>query len=183
VTIVHKSNVLSVTDGLFRETVRAVKETGEGKQKYKDVELDEQIVDSLVYKSVMPTYDASSLTLPYRMTGSSENQKSFQSSFARICTATLFRTSFLQAFHFTFLPCFQGRRSSSSRLIRPRSLRQRWRPFLPRRTSPRLRSRHCRSPTGHRQPYRSYPLSSPHARIHGLSGTCHQDLQRGQPGA
>lgn len=50
VTIVHKSNVLSVTDGLFRETVRSVKESGEGKDLYKDVELDEQIVDSLVYK-------------------------------------------------------------------------------------------------------------------------------------
>lgn len=50
VTIVHKSNVLSTTDGLFRETVRAVKETGEGVERYRDVELDEQIVDSLVYK-------------------------------------------------------------------------------------------------------------------------------------
>lgn len=49
-TIVHKSNVLSVTDGLFRETIRGVYESAEGKEKYKDVELDEQIVDSLVYK-------------------------------------------------------------------------------------------------------------------------------------
>jgi homoisocitrate dehydrogenase len=51
VTIVHKSNVLSVTDGLFRETVRAVKEgSEEGQQRYKDVVLEEQIVDSMVYK-------------------------------------------------------------------------------------------------------------------------------------
>ena len=49
VTIVHKSNVLSVTDGLFRETIRKVYESAEGQQKYKDVEMDEQIVDSLVY--------------------------------------------------------------------------------------------------------------------------------------
>jgi homoisocitrate dehydrogenase len=50
VTIVHKSNVLSVTDGLFRETVRSVKEQGDGPTSYEGVDLDEQIVDSLVYK-------------------------------------------------------------------------------------------------------------------------------------
>ncbi|KAH8928964.1 Isocitrate/isopropylmalate dehydrogenase [Atractiella rhizophila] len=48
VTIVHKSNVLRVTDGLFRETVRAVYE--EGGWKEKGIEIDEQIVDSLVYR-------------------------------------------------------------------------------------------------------------------------------------
>lgn len=48
VTIIHKSNVLSVTDGLFRETVRAVKERDEGR--YAGVALEEQIVDSMVYK-------------------------------------------------------------------------------------------------------------------------------------
>ncbi|ODO05197.1 homoisocitrate dehydrogenase [Cryptococcus wingfieldii CBS 7118] len=49
VTIIHKSNVLSVTDGLFRETVRAVKE-GAGGEKYNGVKLEEQIVDSMVYR-------------------------------------------------------------------------------------------------------------------------------------
>lgn len=49
VTIIHKSNVLSVTDGLFRETVRAVKEK-DTENRYKDVLLEEQIVDSMVYK-------------------------------------------------------------------------------------------------------------------------------------
>ncbi|KAI5481426.1 hypothetical protein MNV49_004182 [Pseudohyphozyma bogoriensis] len=44
VTIVHKSNVLSVTDGLFRESVRAVA------SQFPDVVVEEQIVDSLVYK-------------------------------------------------------------------------------------------------------------------------------------
>lgn len=44
VTIVHKSNVLSVTDGLFRESVRAV--AGD----YPGVTVEEQIVDSLVYR-------------------------------------------------------------------------------------------------------------------------------------
>lgn len=44
VTIVHKSNVLSVTDGLFRESVRAVAKDFPG------VVVEEQIVDSLVYK-------------------------------------------------------------------------------------------------------------------------------------
>ncbi|KAF9955540.1 homoisocitrate dehydrogenase [Modicella reniformis] len=47
VTIVHKSNVLSVTDGLWRETVRSVKETN---SKYAGVDMDEQLVDSMVYR-------------------------------------------------------------------------------------------------------------------------------------
>ncbi|CAD6578148.1 MAG: homoisocitrate dehydrogenase [Tremellales sp. Tagirdzhanova-0007] len=49
VTIIHKSNVLSVTDGLFRESVRAVKE-GDGGDRYQGVVMDEQLVDSMVYR-------------------------------------------------------------------------------------------------------------------------------------
>ncbi|KAF2735610.1 3-isopropylmalate dehydrogenase-like protein [Polyplosphaeria fusca] len=46
VTITHKSNVLSQTDGLFRETaLRAL-----GEEAYKGVRVEEQIVDSMVYK-------------------------------------------------------------------------------------------------------------------------------------
>ncbi|KAJ2933629.1 hypothetical protein H1R20_g3414, partial [Candolleomyces eurysporus] len=46
-TIIHKSNVLSITDGLFRETVRGVPAaTG----KYGDVTIAEQLVDSAVYR-------------------------------------------------------------------------------------------------------------------------------------
>ncbi|EKM59463.1 uncharacterized protein PHACADRAFT_249972, partial [Phanerochaete carnosa HHB-10118-sp] len=48
VTIIHKSNVLSITDGLFRETVRSVPGLNEGK--YDDVEVAEQLVDSAVYR-------------------------------------------------------------------------------------------------------------------------------------
>lgn len=48
VTIVHKSNVLSVTDGLFRETVRSVKENAAGR--YDGVDMEEQLVDSMVYR-------------------------------------------------------------------------------------------------------------------------------------
>ncbi|KAI8369464.1 uncharacterized protein BYT42DRAFT_503604 [Radiomyces spectabilis] len=48
VTIVHKSNVLSVTDGLFRETVRSVKE--QNLEKYGGVDMEEQLVDSMVYR-------------------------------------------------------------------------------------------------------------------------------------
>lgn len=48
VTITHKSNVLSVTDGLFRESVRAVKSAAA--QRYESVNMDEQIVDSMVYR-------------------------------------------------------------------------------------------------------------------------------------
>lgn len=50
VTIVHKSNVLSLSDGLFRESCRAVKESGEGKERFSGVDMEEQLVDSMVYK-------------------------------------------------------------------------------------------------------------------------------------
>ncbi|KAJ9214708.1 hypothetical protein DTO166G4_3764 [Paecilomyces variotii] len=46
VTITHKSNVLSQTDGLFRETSRQALAA----QKFSSVEVEEQIVDSMVYK-------------------------------------------------------------------------------------------------------------------------------------
>ena len=46
VTVTHKSNVLSQTDGLFRETARAALSDA----KYRSVTVDEQIVDSMVYK-------------------------------------------------------------------------------------------------------------------------------------
>ena len=48
VTITHKSNVLSQTDGLFRETCRSVLEASAYKNE--GVIIDEQIVDSMVYK-------------------------------------------------------------------------------------------------------------------------------------
>jgi len=47
VTVVHKSNVLSVTDGLFRETVLAVA------NEFPDVETEEQLVDSMVYRMIL----------------------------------------------------------------------------------------------------------------------------------
>ncbi|KAF8448293.1 isocitrate dehydrogenase LysB [Terfezia claveryi] len=51
VTITHKSNVLSQSDGLFRESVRAVFDADHaGKGLYSKVNLEEQIVDSMVYK-------------------------------------------------------------------------------------------------------------------------------------
>lgn len=46
VTVTHKSNVLSQTDGLFREVARKVL----ADQKYQMLEVEEQIVDSMVYK-------------------------------------------------------------------------------------------------------------------------------------
>ncbi|KAL1957284.1 hypothetical protein VTO42DRAFT_6190 [Malbranchea cinnamomea] len=46
VTITHKSNVLSQTDGLFRETARKVL----AQPQYAGVATEEQIVDSMVYK-------------------------------------------------------------------------------------------------------------------------------------
>ncbi|KAF9468993.1 mitochondrial NAD-homo-isocitrate dehydrogenase LysB [Collybia nuda] len=48
-TIIHKSNVLSITDGLFRETVRKVPSlSADGK--YDGVTVMEQLVDSAVYR-------------------------------------------------------------------------------------------------------------------------------------
>lgn len=46
VTITHKSNVLSQSDGLFRSTARAAL----AQDKFKNVGVEEQIVDSMVYK-------------------------------------------------------------------------------------------------------------------------------------
>ena len=46
VTITHKSNVLSQTDGLFRETSR----TALSQPHFSSITIDEQIVDSMVYK-------------------------------------------------------------------------------------------------------------------------------------
>ena len=54
VTICHKSNVLSVTDGLFRTSVRGVYEQDQkangGAGRYAGVKLNEQLVDSMVYR-------------------------------------------------------------------------------------------------------------------------------------
>ncbi|KAI9596919.1 hypothetical protein BDF19DRAFT_437205 [Syncephalis fuscata] len=47
VTIVHKSNVLSTTDGLFRETVHAVQSED---PEFAAVRVEEQLVDSMVYR-------------------------------------------------------------------------------------------------------------------------------------
>ncbi len=46
VTIVHKANVLSLTDGLFREACLAVA------QEFPDVQVEEQIVDSMIYRMI-----------------------------------------------------------------------------------------------------------------------------------
>jgi len=57
VTITHKSNVLSQTDGLFRATARTALE----QKKFQDakVKIDEQIIDSMFYKLFLQpaTYD------------------------------------------------------------------------------------------------------------------------------
>ncbi|EDK42011.1 homoisocitrate dehydrogenase [Lodderomyces elongisporus] len=48
VTVTHKSNVLSQSDGLFRESCRSVYDAN--KDKYSGVDHKEQIVDSMVYR-------------------------------------------------------------------------------------------------------------------------------------
>ncbi|CEH16218.1 isocitrate dehydrogenase [Ceraceosorus bombacis] len=54
VTVCHKSNVLSVTDGIFRTSVRSVFEkdaiSAGGAGRYAGIALDEQLVDSMVYR-------------------------------------------------------------------------------------------------------------------------------------
>ncbi|KAJ3404006.1 homoisocitrate dehydrogenase [Chytridiales sp. JEL 0842] len=47
VTVVHKSNVLSVTDGLFRESAHAAKKAN---KEFDVIKMDEQLVDSMVYR-------------------------------------------------------------------------------------------------------------------------------------
>lgn len=47
VTVVHKSNVLSLTDGLFRESVLNV---AKKHPEFKGVKIEEQLVDSMVYR-------------------------------------------------------------------------------------------------------------------------------------
>lgn len=51
VTIVHKSNVLSVSDGLFRESVRSVL-SDKRNPKFASLEVDEGIVDSFIYNLI-----------------------------------------------------------------------------------------------------------------------------------
>jgi len=46
VTVVHKANVLSLTDGLFREACLAVA------QEFPDVAVEDQIVDSMIYRMI-----------------------------------------------------------------------------------------------------------------------------------
>ncbi|EJD53878.1 homoisocitrate dehydrogenase, partial [Auricularia subglabra TFB-10046 SS5] len=50
VTIIHKSNVLSITDGLFRDTVKAIPNDTAHGDKYTGVTVAHQIVDSAVYR-------------------------------------------------------------------------------------------------------------------------------------
>jgi homoisocitrate dehydrogenase len=60
VTITHKSNVLSQTDGLFRETARRAL----GDAKYQMVGVEEQIVDSMVYKLFRQPQDYDVIVAP-----------------------------------------------------------------------------------------------------------------------
>ena len=62
-TIIHKSNVLSITDGLFRETVRSVPSLPGVDGKYDNVTVMEQLVDSAVYR-----YERCTLIYPTRLT-------------------------------------------------------------------------------------------------------------------
>lgn len=92
VTIVHKSNVLSVTDGLFRTSVRAVAAD------FPDVVVEEQLVDSLVYRCGLfcPVYEITR-TDGRREIDCSESLRSSVSSAAPTCTVTSSRT-----FHSSF---------------------------------------------------------------------------------
>lgn len=95
-TIVHKSNVLAVTDGLFRETVRAAQGLDE---RFKAVKLEEQIVDSCVYKWVVHALPEGYLTqlthlcFVLRRPDSSAIQKPSTSSSRPISTETSSRTA------------------------------------------------------------------------------------------
>jgi homoisocitrate dehydrogenase len=60
VTVTHKSNVLSQTDGLFRETARRAL----AQDKYQMVGVEEQIVDSMVYKLFRQPQDYDVIVAP-----------------------------------------------------------------------------------------------------------------------
>ncbi|KAJ4983393.1 homoisocitrate dehydrogenase [Stagonosporopsis vannaccii] len=60
VTVTHKSNVLSQTDGLFRETARRAL----AEPKYQLVNVEEQIVDSMVYKLFRQPQDYDVIVAP-----------------------------------------------------------------------------------------------------------------------
>jgi homoisocitrate dehydrogenase len=60
VTITHKSNVLSQTDGLFRETARRAL----AQAKFSSVGVEEQIVDSMVYKLFRQPQDYDVIVAP-----------------------------------------------------------------------------------------------------------------------
>jgi len=60
VTITHKSNVLSQTDGLFRQTAKAALQD----KKYSTIGVEEQIVDSMVYKLFRQPQDYDVIVAP-----------------------------------------------------------------------------------------------------------------------
>ena len=60
VTITHKSNVLSQTDGLFRQTARAALQ----ESRFSSIEIEEQIVDSMVYKLFRQPQDYDVIVAP-----------------------------------------------------------------------------------------------------------------------
>ena len=60
VTITHKSNVLSQTDGLFRQTARAALQ----ESRFSSIEIEEQIVDSMVYKLFRQPQDYDIIVAP-----------------------------------------------------------------------------------------------------------------------
>lgn len=60
VTVTHKSNVLSQTDGLFRETARKAL----AQDQFKSVKIEEQIVDSMVYKLFRQPQDYDVIVAP-----------------------------------------------------------------------------------------------------------------------
>jgi homoisocitrate dehydrogenase len=60
VTVTHKSNVLSQTDGLFRETARRAL----AQDRYQMVGVEEQIVDSMVYKLFRQPQDYDVIVAP-----------------------------------------------------------------------------------------------------------------------
>jgi homoisocitrate dehydrogenase len=63
VTVVHKANVLSVTDGLFRQCALDVARD----PAFAGIRVDEQLVDSMVYVPVPRPYGAVSLCAPLPM--------------------------------------------------------------------------------------------------------------------
>lgn len=158
-TIVHKSNVLSTTDGLFRETVRSVFTS---EPRYSSVTVEEGIVDSLIYNLFRTPEKLNVLVCP-NLYGDivSDAGAALVGSLGLVPSVNAGDTFIMVSpFPQTLDTCEAERHQG--------------------RTGPRLGTRHRLCHPGHRQPRRGDQVGRVDARIYGLHRLGGQDLRRRQ---